>query len=101
MGGGFIWGIGLIGSWIFKREAMGGGDIKLMAMVGALIGFEKVLLVNLLLAPLIGSIVGLFLKYRFGRDLIPYGPFLSLGTLLAVFWGDAMINGYFSMFVRG
>src|SRR5207247_2072646 len=40
-GGGFLWAIGVIGSWIFKKEAMGGGDVKMMGMVGALLGWEK------------------------------------------------------------
>ena len=93
-GGGLLWVIGVVGSWIFKREAMGGGDVKLMAMVGALLGPWKVLLVNLLLAPLLGAAVGLVMKYRYRHDLIPYGPFLSLGTLVAIFWGDWIIAWY-------
>ncbi len=96
-GGGLLWLIGLIGSWIFKKEAMGGGDVKMMAMVGAVIGWQKVLLVNLILAPLIGSAVGLVLKYRFGKELIPFGPFLSAGTIAAIFYGDAMVYRYFSL----
>ncbi len=95
-GGGFLWLIGTVGSWVFKKEAMGGGDVKMMAMVGALIGWQKVLLVNLILAPMVGSVIGVVLKYRFGRDLIPYGPFLSLGTVTAVFYGDEIIRWYFS-----
>jgi len=93
-GGGFIWLMGVIGSWIFKKEAMGGGDVKLMAMVGSVVGIWKVFLVNLILAPLLGSVVGLLMKYRYDRDVIPYGPFLSLGTLLAIFWGDWVIAWY-------
>ena len=101
-GWGLIFGMAVIGRWIFRKklqsigeeEAVGGGDLKLMAMVGALIGAPKVLLVILLLAPIAGSLIGLVIKFRFGRDLIPYGPFLSLGTLMVLFWGDGMINWY-------
>ena len=84
---------------IGEEDAMGGGDLKLMAMVGAFIGWPKVLLVNLFLAPLVGSVVGLALRLREGRDLMPYGPFLALGTLVAIFWGDPMIQWYRNLFV--
>jgi len=102
VGWGLIFGMALIGRWMFRKklqsigeeEAVGGGDLKLMAMVGAVIGAPKVLLVILFLAPLIGSLIGLILKARFGRDLIPYGPFLSLGTLIVLFCGDGILNWY-------
>ncbi len=101
-GTGVIFGMGALGKLLFRRklkaigeeEAVGGGDLKLMAMVGSFIGWAKVLLVCLLLAPLLGSMVGLVAKYRDGRDLIPYGPFLALGTILAIFWGNQMIQWY-------
>jgi leader peptidase (prepilin peptidase)/N-methyltransferase len=103
-GAGVIIGIGMAGKWFFRRklkaigetEAIGGGDVRLMAMVGALIGAYKVLLVNLLLAPLLGTGVGIIMKVRYGRDLIPYGPFLAIGTLMAIFWGDRLLHGYLS-----
>ena len=94
-GAGTLWVVGEAGKWMFRREAMGLGDVKLMAMVGAFIGLWMVLLVNLVLAPVAGAIVGLVLKYRYGRDLIPFGPFLALGTLAAIFWGDAIWDWYF------
>lgn len=94
VGGGVIWLVGLLGGWLFKREAMGFGDVKLMAMVGAFIGWPKVLLVNFILAPLLGAAVGVVLKFRYGRDIIPYGPFLTLGTLIVVFWGNDLIRWY-------
>ena len=102
VGAGLIMVMNQVGRWIFRtklarlgeEEAVGFGDVKLMAMVGAFIGWKKTLLVILLLGPLFGSLVGLVLKYRFGRDLIPYGPFLAIGTMVAVFWGEALINWY-------
>jgi leader peptidase (prepilin peptidase)/N-methyltransferase len=65
-----------------------------MAMVGALIGAPKVLLVNLLVAALLGSAVGIFIKMRYRESVIPYGPFLALGTLASIFFGDAVIDWY-------
>ncbi len=100
VGAGFVYGIGVAGRVIFHRklkaigeeEAMGFGDVKLMGMVGALIGWQKVLLVNLFFAPLLGTVVGIISKLRYHKDLIPYGPFLSLGTLLVIFWGDQVLE---------
>ncbi len=108
-GWGLIFGMAWIGRWMFRKklqaigeeEAVGGGDLKLMAMVGAVIGAPKVLLVILFLAPLTGSLIGLILKIRFGRDLIPYGPFLSLGTLIVLFWGDGILNWYRGLLFGG
>ncbi len=96
-GGGFLWAIGVIGTWLFKKEAMGFGDVKLMAMVGAIIGLWKVLLVNMVLAPVLGALVGVALKLRTGREIIPFGPFLAIGTLVALFWGDPIIAWYRSL----
>ena len=106
VGGGFVYGMGLVGGILFRRrlaaigeeEAMGFGDVKLMAMVGSFIGWQKVLLVNLFLAPLIGSVIGVVAKFRYHRDLIPYGPFLAIGTLCAIFWGNQVIHWYQGLF---
>ena len=96
-GAGVVWGIGAVGSWFFKREAMGFGDVKLMAMVGTFIGWQKVLLVNFILGPVLGATVGMVLKVRYGRDVIPYGPFLGLGTMIAVFFGADWIRWYLGL----
>lgn len=101
VGAGTLWGIGVVGKWIFRKEAMGFGDVKLMAMVGSLIGTAKVLLVNFILAPIVGAVVGVILKVRYRRDLIPYGPFLALGTLAAVFWGSGIIDWYLGLLGLG
>ncbi len=107
VGGGLIFLMGWFGKKLFQRklksigeeEAIGGGDFWLMAMIGAFIGWPKVLLVNLVLGPLVGSVVGIIARLRSGQALIPYGPFLSLGTLLAIFWGDPVIQWYRSLFI--
>ena len=102
-GAGVLWVIRALGSWFFKKEAMGLGDVKLMAMVGALIGPWKVLLVDFILAPVLGSLVGIVIMARRREALIPipYGPFLALGTLAAIFWGDALIAWYRNLFWMG
>ena len=90
-GGGSIYLTGIIGNAIFKKESMGGGDVKLMAMVGAFIG-AKLALLAFFIAPFFGAVVGIVLKIRKGESLIPYGPFLSLATLIAIIWGERIIG---------
>ncbi len=89
-GGGGIYITGLIGNAIFRKESMGGGDVKLMAMVGAFIGW-KLALLTFFIAPFFGAAVGIVLKIRKGESLIPYGPFLSLGALISIIWGEEII----------
>jgi len=90
-GGASIYIIGFLGELVFKKEAMGGGDVKLMAMIGSFLGWKLALLV-FFVAPLFGSIVGIILKIKSGRETIPYGPYLSLAALVAVFFGEKIIR---------
>lgn len=90
-GGVSIYLMGFFGELVFKREAMGGGDVKLMAMAGAFLGWEKVLLA-FFLAPLFGSVVGIILKIKEGREVIPYGPYLSLAVLVSIFFGEWILR---------
>lgn len=98
VGGGILWLV----AWGYElatgREGMGGGDIKLLAMIGAFLGWQGVLL-SLLLASFIGSIVGVVWMLARGADAklaIPFGPFLSLGALVALLWGDSIVRWYIS-----
>jgi len=93
-GAAFLWAVGVVGGLIFKREAMGQGDMKLMAMVGTVIGWQQILLVNLILAPVLGAVVGVILRLKRKQDLLPYGPFLALGTLISIFWGRELLDLY-------
>ncbi|MBL7157105.1 MAG: prepilin peptidase [Candidatus Omnitrophica bacterium] len=94
VGGGSIYILGFIGEFIFKKEAMGGGDVKLLAMIGGFIGW-KLILLTFFLAPFFGSIVGIFLKIKEGRAIIPYGPHLSLAAFVAIFYGNAILKKLF------
>jgi len=86
VGGGIIWLIRLIGGAVLKREAMGFGDVTLMAMIGAFFGWQPVLIV-FFMAPFVGAIVGLLQWILIGENVIPFGPFLCLGALTTlVFW---------------
>lgn len=79
--------IALIGTFLFKKEAMGGGDVKLMGGVGALIGWQGVI-TTVIFASFLGLIYSIFLmifKGKKGGDAIPFGPFLSAGALINLF----------------
>ncbi len=85
------------------RVGMGGGDIKFIAAIGALLGLKQVLLV-IFLSAFMGSIVGLislFGKQFNATSQIPFGPFLALGTLIVYFSGESIINLYFGTMVSG
>ncbi|MDO8536554.1 MAG: prepilin peptidase [Candidatus Omnitrophota bacterium] len=90
-GGGMIYAMGMLGEFAFKKEAMGGGDVKLLAMVGAFIGWKLVIL-TFFLAPVFGSVVGIILKIRQGKDVIPYGPYLSLAAVCSIFFGEKIFR---------
>lgn len=94
VGGGTLFIIGIIGKWIFKKDAMGGGDVKLLAMIGSLIGWQLVML-TIFLSSLFGSFAGIYMKFKTNAERVPYGPFLSLGALVSVLYGNALIARMF------
>ncbi len=98
VGGGSIYLMGILGDLIFKKESMGGGDVKLLAMIGAFLGW-KLALLTFFIAPLFGAVFGIIVKIRTKESIIPYGPFLAIGAIISLFWGNKMIdwvlNGYY------
>ena len=90
IGGGSIYAMGVAGDFIFKKESMGGGDVKFLAMIGAFLGWEGALL-TFFIAPFFGAVFGIIHKIRKNESAIPYGPFLALGALIALFWGQRLI----------
>jgi leader peptidase (prepilin peptidase)/N-methyltransferase len=72
---------------------MGSGDGKLAALLGAVLGWER-LLVALFAAVLVGAVVGLIQRAAGGTRVVPFGPFLALGGVLALFFGDALLQAY-------
>jgi len=92
-GGISIFLVGLLGKAMFKKEAMGEGDIWLLAMVGSFLGLRLTFL-TFFIAPFFGAIVGIILRIKDGRETIPYGPYLSLAALVAVFFADRIVSLY-------
>lgn len=92
-GFGLLWLVGFAGHLILKEEAMGGGDIKMMAMVGAFVGWQGVLL-TIFLGALLGTVIFLPLSLLGRRKLVPFGVFLSLGAAATWIAGSAIIAWY-------
>jgi leader peptidase (prepilin peptidase)/N-methyltransferase len=85
--------------FLTKKEGMGGGDIKLLAMIGAFLGWQGAL-VTLMLGACAGSIIGSIIMVLKGKDFkyaIPFGPFLAAGAFFAMLFGDAIITFYVSL----
>ncbi|HHO56909.1 MAG TPA: prepilin peptidase, partial [Trueperaceae bacterium] len=76
--------------------AMGFGDVKLAAILGAILGWQS-MLVALFLAFIIGAVVGVVVKIMGGSRIIPFGPPLVLGALIALFYGQQIISWYLGM----
>lgn len=100
--GGALFVLIIVGSaLILGQPGMGVGDVKLGAMIGAFLGWKLVLL-SILLSVLIGGPLAatLLATGRKGRkDPLPFGPFLALGGMISLFWGDALLAWYFSQFL--
>jgi len=91
-----LWIVGQGGTWLFKEEAMGGGDIKMMAMVGAFVGWQGVLL-TVFLGALAGTVIFLPLTLLGRKKLVPFGVFLSLGAAITDLIGPAILSWYRSL----
>ena len=98
---GFV-GIAYLGRLLFRKDSLGGGDIKLAAGLGAFLGIWKVLLVVVLSAA-VGLVFSLFAmavsaSIRKNR-IIPFGPFLAVAALIAGVWGDSILEFYVRTFL--
>jgi len=91
VGGGLIYLTGFLGQIAFKKESMGGGDVKLMAMLGTFLGWKMAILV-FFLAPFFGTPAGLYIKFVKKCDIIPYGPYIAIASFVAMIWGQRILN---------
>jgi leader peptidase (prepilin peptidase)/N-methyltransferase len=92
VGFGLLWLVGKGGTWLFKKEAMGGGDLKMMAMVGAFLGVPGVIL-TVFLGALLGSLIFGPISWKTGK-LVPFGIFLAAGAAVAYGWGERILSWY-------
>ncbi|MEK2644476.1 prepilin peptidase [Bdellovibrio sp. BCCA] len=103
MGGGFLWGMAYVYYLLTKQEGMGGGDIKLLAWIGALLGWKAIPFV-IMSSAIIGSVIGLIAarKQKAGlKTVIPFGPYLALGAILYLFGGETIALWYLNLFLPG
>lgn len=89
--------IAVIGTFVFRKEAMGMGDVRLMAMIGVYLGLWPHIPLTLIIGALSGSVVGIILMMFRGEKMdsaIPFGPFLSLGAMLSLLYGKEILFWY-------
>lgn len=101
LGGGFLWCLAYLYFLLRKEEGMGGGDIKLLAWIGAVLGWTSVPFV-ILSSSLVGSVVGIIVALTTKGGLktaIPFGPYLALGAIFYVFGGEEIALWYVRLFL--
>jgi len=93
-----LYAVAVVGKWVFKEEAMGGGDIKMMAMVGSFVGWKGVLL-TIFAGALLGTLIFVPLSFK-KKKLVPFGVFLAVGAAVTFLFRDTVIDWYLR-FIRG
>jgi len=99
IGGGCLYAVAWGYRLVTGKDGMGGGDIKLLAMIGAFIGWQGVLF-TIMASSFAGTVVGLIMmiQQRKGMKLaVPFGPFLAVGAILYLFWGPRLIQWYLGL----
>jgi len=99
VGGGSLFLVAWIYSLLTKKEGMGGGDIKLLAMMGALVGWQGVIFI-IFVSSLVGTIAGLAVMLQSNKGMklaVPFGPFLAIGSITYIFFGTRLIQWYFNL----
>lgn len=101
LGGGFLWSVAYFYYVIRKEEGMGGGDIKLLAWIGAVIGWKAIPFV-IIASSLSGTVGGALVALRASKGMktmIPFGPYLALGAVLYLFGGESLAHWYLGLFI--
>ena len=99
VGFGLLFAVSVLGEKVFKKEAMGFGDVKLLGAIGAFLGWKAVLF-TIFVSSFLGSVVGLLLILSRNAKMqsrIPFGPYLSLAATIWVFYGPALITAYLKL----
>jgi leader peptidase (prepilin peptidase)/N-methyltransferase len=99
IGGGSLFLVAWLYHLLTHKEGMGGGDIKLLAMMGAIIGWQGVLF-TIFMGSAVGTVSGLLLMLKKRKTMklaIPFGPFLAIGGTAYIFWGPQLIAWYFNL----
>lgn len=100
-GGGFLWFMAWVYFTLTEAEGMGGGDIKLLAWLGAVLGLKAVPFI-IIISAVVGTIFGLVIGLRKDSGLktaIPYGPYLAFAAMVYIFWGQTLARTYWDFFL--
>ena len=103
LGGGFLWTIAYFYYVIRKEEGMGGGDIKLLAWMGAILGWKAIPFI-IMASSLVGTLGGVIIALRSQKGMktvIPFGPYLAFGAVLYLFGGEQIGQWYIDFFIPG
>lgn len=107
LGGGFLWAVAYVYFLLKKEEGMGGGDIKLLAWIGAILGWMSIPFI-ILGSSILGSIVGLLIIWKSKgpessgmKTVIPFGPYIAFAAILYIFGGEAIGKWYINLFMPG
>ena len=101
VGGGTLWLVAFGYQLLAKKEGMGGGDIKLLAMIGAFLGWKGVIL-TIFLSSVIGTLAnipGMLLSKKFFNYKLPFGPFIAIAAMTDIFFEDKIISFYVNTFL--
>ena len=99
IGGGSLFLVAWLYHLLTRKEGMGGGDIKLLAMMGAIVGWKGVLF-TIFVASAIGTLAGMLIIIKSGKTMklaVPFGPFLAIGGIAYILIGPQLIAWYFNL----
>jgi leader peptidase (prepilin peptidase)/N-methyltransferase len=99
VGGGSLFLVAWLYHLLAKKEGMGGGDIKLLAMMGAIIGWKGVLF-TIFVASAVGTLAGMLIILKTRKTMklaVPFGPFLAIGGIIYILFGPQLISWYFNL----
>jgi leader peptidase (prepilin peptidase)/N-methyltransferase len=99
VGGGALWVVAWVYYVLTRKDGMGGGDIKLLAMMGTIIGLKGVIF-TIFVSSAVGTLVGVTVMMVKGKDMkfaVPFGPFLSIGAITYIFFGQEIIYSYVNL----
>jgi leader peptidase (prepilin peptidase)/N-methyltransferase len=103
--GGIFYAIAVLGELAFKKDAMGGGDIKLAAAIGAVLPTIPLALLSFFIAVFIGSVIGVGMKIvQRGQEkdnYLPFGPMMVAGVIITMFFGQPIVRAYLAYLHRG
>jgi leader peptidase (prepilin peptidase)/N-methyltransferase len=99
IGGGSLLCVAWVYTLITRKDGMGGGDIKLLGMIGTIIGWKGVIF-TIFISSMVGTLVGMIMILVKGKNMkfaIPFGPFLSIGAISYIFFGAKILHWYFNL----